>query len=135
VVYLEQLVYDTKLMNEAIRDGNETSRKLQELYVSSDTYYDPQALILAPANVIEISKEIIKGNNYIDATVKGCLKGLEIIENALENNQLKKVDREEVWIETIKQDLLSIPVEEDQFVENILPTINQEKVLLEEYGL
>jgi methanol--5-hydroxybenzimidazolylcobamide Co-methyltransferase len=135
VVYLEQLVYDTRLMNEAIRDGNETARKLQELYVSSDTYYDPQALILAPANVIEISKEIIKGNNYIDATVKGCLKGLEIIENALENDQLKKVDREKVWIETIKQDLLSIPVEEDQFVEEILPTINQDKVLLEEYGL
>ncbi len=77
VVYLEHLVYDTRLMNEAIRDGRSTVNKLQDLYVSSDCYYDPQALILAPVNVIEISREIVKGSNYIDATVRGCLKGLK----------------------------------------------------------
>jgi methanol--5-hydroxybenzimidazolylcobamide Co-methyltransferase len=135
VVYLEQLVYDTRLMNEATRNGNNSARILQELYVSSDTYYDPQALILAPDNVIEISKEIIKGNNYIDATVRGCLKGMEIIENALETEQLKRDEREEVWMDTIKQELLSIPIEEDTFVEEILPSIDRDKILLEEYGL
>ncbi len=135
VVSLEQLVYDTRLMNEAIRDGNGTVRKLQQLLVSSDSYFDPQALILAPDKVIEISKEIVKGDNYIDATVRGCLKGIEIIENALESDQLKHDERETVWIETIKQDLLSIPVEEDLFVEDILPTIDQDKIILKEYGL
>jgi methanol--5-hydroxybenzimidazolylcobamide Co-methyltransferase len=135
VVSLEQLVYDTRLMNEAIRDGKATVNKLQDLFASSDTYYDPQALILAPVNVIEISREIVKGSNYIDATVRGCLKGMEIIENALETEQLKRDEREEVWIDTIKQELLSIPIEEDTFVEEILPTIDRDKILLEEYGL
>ncbi len=135
VVSLEQLVYDTRLMNEAIRDGKSTVNKLQDLFASSDTYYDPQALILAPVNVIEISREIVKGSNYIDATVKGCLKGMEIIENALEKDLLKRDEREEVWMDTIKEELLSIPIEEDTFVEEILPTIDRDKILLEEYGL
>jgi len=135
VVSLEQLVYDTRLMNEAIRDGKATVNKLQDLFASSDTYFDPQALILAPVNVIEISREIVKGSNYIDATVRGCLKGMEIIENALETEQLKRDEREEVWIDTIKQEMLSIPIEEDKFVEEILPTIDRDKILLEEYGL
>ncbi len=135
VVSLEQLVYDTRLMNEAIRDGKSTVNKLQDLFASSDTYFDPQALILAPVNVIEISREIVKGSNYIDATVRGCLKGMEIIENALETEQLKRDEREEVWIDTIKQEMLSIPIEEDKFVEEILPTIDRDKILLEDYGL
>ena len=135
VVSLEQLVYDTRLMNEAIRDGKSTVNKLQDLFASSDTYYDPQALILAPVNVIEISREIVKGSNYIDATVRGCLKGMEIIENALETEQLKRDEREEVWMDTIKEELLSIPIKEDTFVEEILPTIDRDKILLEEYGL
>ncbi len=135
VVSLEQLIYDTRLMNEAIRDGKSTVNKLQDLFASSDTYFDPQALILSPVNVIDISREIVKGSNYIDATVRGCLKGMEIIENALETEQLKRDEREEVWIGTIKEELLSIPIEEDVFVEEILPTIDREKILLEEYGL
>ena len=81
-----------------IGGGKATVHKLQDLFASSDTYYDPQALILAPGNVIEISREIVKGSNYIDATVKGCLKGMEVIENALEAEQLKRDEREEVWI-------------------------------------
>jgi methanol--5-hydroxybenzimidazolylcobamide Co-methyltransferase len=135
VVSLEQLVYDTRLMNEAIRDGKSTVNKLQDLFAASDTYFDPQALILAPVNVIEISREIVKGSNYIDATVRGCLKGLEIIENALETELLKRDEREEIWMDTIKEELLSIPIDENMFVEEILPTIDQDKILLEEYGL
>ncbi len=55
--------------------------------------------------------------------------------SALETEQLKPDEREEVWMGTIKEELLSIPIEEDVFVEEILPTINRDKILLEEYGL
>ena len=122
-------------MNEAIRDGKATVNKLQDLFASSDSYFDPQALILAPVNVIEISREIVTGSNYIEATVKGCLKGMEIIELALDSGQLKPDEREDVWMGTIKEELLSIPLEEDAFVEEILPSIDKDKILLEEYGL
>jgi methanol--5-hydroxybenzimidazolylcobamide Co-methyltransferase len=65
VAYYEQLEYDVRLMNEAKRTGKNESLMLQKLFVNSDIRYDPQALILAPENVIRISKQIIKGNNSI----------------------------------------------------------------------
>ncbi len=135
VVYLEQLVYDTRLMNEAIRDGKATVNKLQDLFVSSDAYFDPQALILAPENVIAIAGEIVKGQNHLDATVRGCLKGIDLIEHALATDHLKRDEREDIWVESIKAELLSIPDNEDDFVAEILPTLDRDKILLEEYGL
>ena len=92
-------------------------------------------MILAPKNVIEISKEIVKGGNYIDATKRRCLKGLEIIEDAIKSGALMNDQKETEWIITLKEDIESIPIDESKFVEEILPTIDSSKVILSEYGL
>jgi methanol--5-hydroxybenzimidazolylcobamide Co-methyltransferase len=134
-VYMEQLQYDTRLMNQAAKGGKQDILQLQKLFVNSDTYYDPQAFILSPNSVIEISKEIVAGENYIDATKRGCLKGLSLIENAIKDGTLMQDEKEDVWIDMLKTDIGSIPVNESDFVESILPTIDQSKVLLSEYGL
>lgn len=134
-VYLEQLEYDTRLMNQAIKGGKESILGLQKLFVDSDTYYDPQAFILAPKNVIEISKEIVNGENYVDSTRKACLKGIDLIEDAIEDGILMRDEKEDSWIKMMKEDILSIPDNESDFMEQVLPTIDQSKVLLSEYGL
>ncbi|MGK7396072.1 MAG: methyltransferase MtaB domain-containing protein, partial [Candidatus Cyclobacteriaceae bacterium M3_2C_046] len=134
-VYLEQLQYDTRLMNEAVKGGKQEILRLQKLFVNSDMYFDPQAFILAPKNVIEISKEIVAGKNYIDAARRGCLKGLSLIENAIKEGALLQDEKETTWIELLKADIESIPVVESDFIELVLPTIDQNKVLLSEYGL
>jgi methanol--5-hydroxybenzimidazolylcobamide Co-methyltransferase len=135
VVYMEQLQYDVRLFNQAIKEGKESVLTLQRLLVNSDTYFDPQALILSPRNVIAISEEIVKGENYIDATKRGCLKGLEIIENAIESGALMNDQKETSWISILKDDIASIPIDESKFVEEILPTIDESKIILSEYGL
>lgn len=132
-VYFEQLEYDVRLMNTSSREGG--AEKLQDWLVKSDIYHDPQALILAPENVLEISREIVKGRNYIDASVKSALKGLEIIEKSIGRGELKSSERENLWIERIREDLLSIPLDENRFVEMIQPSLDSAKVKLEEYGL
>jgi methanol--5-hydroxybenzimidazolylcobamide Co-methyltransferase len=134
-VYLEQLQYDTRLMNEAVKGGKQEILQLQKLFVNSDMYFDPQAFILAPKNVIEISKEIVAGKNYIDAARRGYLKGLSLIENAIKEGALLQDEKETTWIELLKADIESIPVVESDFIELVLPTIDQNKVLLSEYGL
>lgn len=134
-VYMEQLQYDCRLMNEAIKGGKADILQLQKLLVNSDVYYDPQALILAPQSIIDISKEIVAGENYIDATKRGCLKGLQIIESAIADGSLMHDEKEDSWIEILKTDIASIPVDESEFVESVLPTIDQSKVILSEYGL
>ena len=49
-----------RLMNTASKTGAASVKNLQHLFTASDSYYDPQAFILAPENVILISKEIVK---------------------------------------------------------------------------
>ncbi|RPI04667.1 MAG: methanol--corrinoid methyltransferase [Ignavibacteriae bacterium] len=135
VVYMEQLQYDVRLMNEAIAAGKESTRMFQQLMIRSDVRFDPQALVLDPRVVIEISKEIVKGDNYIDATKRGCLKGIEIIENAYASGLLNKDEKELPWISVLKDDINSIPSDESAFVEEMIQTIDPGKILLSEYGL
>lgn len=134
-VYMEQLQYDTRLMNEAVKGGKSDILQLQKLFVNSDNYFDPQAFILAPCNVIEISKAIVSGENYIDAAKRGCMKGLQLIENAILNGNILHDEKEDIWIEMLKSDIASISINESEFVEQILPTIDESKILLMEYGL
>jgi methanol--5-hydroxybenzimidazolylcobamide Co-methyltransferase len=134
-VSYEQLEYESRLMNSAIRKGKEASLLLQDLYVDSDFYHDPQAFVLAPRNVIEISREIVSGGSYIESTVKGCWKALQMIEDAMRNGQLKVDEKEAGWIDILKEGLGSIPLEEDLFIAGMMPGIEQGKILLSEYGL
>ena len=75
-VCFEQLVYDTRLMNTAIARGS--AADLQRLFVESDKYTDPQALVLAPESVFEISKAIVGAPSYVAAGRAAGLKALEL---------------------------------------------------------
>jgi methanol--5-hydroxybenzimidazolylcobamide Co-methyltransferase len=134
-VYMEQLEYDTKLMNQAIKEGEESILNLQRLFVNSDRFFDPQALILDAKVVIEISKEIVKGENCIDACKKACLKALIIIQESIKKGQIIHDPKEDMWIELLKTEIASITTNESQFIEEITPTIDSSKVILSGYGI
>jgi methanol--5-hydroxybenzimidazolylcobamide Co-methyltransferase len=134
-VYAEQLEYDCRLMNTSIIEGKDSALQLRNLMVESDIHLDPQALILAPDQVISISQEIVKSGDYLQGAVAGALKGLEIIENAINNDALKLPEMEMIWIDRIRGELQSIPDNEDQFIEEMLPALDLEKVVLAEYGI
>jgi methanol--5-hydroxybenzimidazolylcobamide Co-methyltransferase len=133
--YLEQLEYDTRLMNQAIKSGKDEVLRLQRLLVDSDVFYDPQAFVLSPRAVIEVSTEIVKGQNYIDATKRGCMKAISLIDEAIRSGQVMHHEREDEWITILQNDIEAIPINESDFIEMILPTIDQTKLLLNEYGL
>jgi methanol---5-hydroxybenzimidazolylcobamide Co-methyltransferase len=134
VAYYEQLEYDTRLMNEAKIAGKKETLMLQKLMVNSDTRHDPQALILSPQNVIRISSEIVKGKNYVEAAVLGCLEGINIINEAINSNFLKIDEKELIWMEILKNDINEIPGNESKFVEMMLPSLNG-AIIPSEYGL
>jgi methanol--5-hydroxybenzimidazolylcobamide Co-methyltransferase len=133
--YLEQLEYDVRMMNQAIKGGKQDIHLLQKLMVQSDIFFDPQAFVLAPENVIKISAEIVKGENYIDATKRGCLKALELISESQKNGNLMDDPRETEWMKILQEDIDSIPIAESDFVELILQTTDTSKIILSEYGL
>jgi len=133
--YLEQLEYDARLMNEALKAGKLHRDILQQLLVSSDVYTDPQALILSPVNVIRISKELVKGDSYVANAKNGALAALDIIEEALRSGKMKLSDLETSYLPILRDDLNSIPENESEFIEMMLPLIDQSKFIPEEYGL
>ena len=132
---LEQLEYDTRLMNEATKQGPHFQSMLQKLFVDSDLYLDPQALILAPQNVIEISRELVRGESYVENAKNGALKALDIIENAVQSGLMKLPDIELAYIPLLRDELTSIPNDESKFVEMMYPLLDRTKFLPEEYGL
>jgi methanol--5-hydroxybenzimidazolylcobamide Co-methyltransferase len=133
-VYLEQLEYDARLMNQALKAGKPAASLLQQLLSESDSRLDPQAIILVPKNVIAIANEIVKGDNYIDASLRAANKGLEIINDAFESGQLLVPEMEIAWIDMLRQALTEIPTDESRFVEEMLPVLG-DKFILSEYGL
>lgn len=134
-IYLEQLEYDVRLFNKAIEDGPESARLLQKLLVESDIHYDPQAFILSPESVITISNEIIKGRSDLKGAVLGCMKGLDLIDEAVTEGRLKIEEREKSWITRIREELQSVPLDEGKFVEEMIPLVEESKWIPAEYGL
>lgn len=133
--YMEQLEYDARLMNQALKAGTVPSHILQQLLVASDIYTDPQALILSPENVIRISKELVKGNSYVANARDGALAAIDIIEEALASGQMKLSEMETCYLPILREELSSIPDSESEFVEMMLPVLDQSKFIMAEYGL
>ncbi|MDR2843757.1 MAG: hypothetical protein LBV57_03825 [Candidatus Symbiothrix sp.] len=134
-VYLEQLEYDVRLMNTALKEGTVPAHVLQKLMVDSDIYTDPQALILAPENVIRISKSLVKADSYVANARDGALTALDIIEETLQSGQMTLSDMEIVYLPTLREALAAIPDSESDFIEMMLPQLDQSKFILSEYGL
>jgi methanol--5-hydroxybenzimidazolylcobamide Co-methyltransferase len=134
-VSLEQLEYETRLMNTATRKGKISAENLKDLYIDSDIYHDPQAFVLAPDTVIQVSQEIVSGRNYLESTVNGCKKAVELISKAMEEGRLKDDAKETAWIPMIQAALETIPSDESQFIEEMMPVIDREKISMSEYGL
>jgi methanol--5-hydroxybenzimidazolylcobamide Co-methyltransferase len=133
--YMEQLEYDARLMNAALHRGKPHCHSLQQLMVDSDSYLDPQALILAPDNVIRISRELIKGDSYVANAKNGAIAALDIIDEALRTGQLQLPEMELAYLPQLRDDIGSIPDNEDMFVEQMMPTLDKNKITPSEYGI
>ncbi len=134
-VYMEHLEYDTRLMNAALRAGKEDALKLRSFMVYSDVRLDPQAFILAPENVIKVSQAIVDSDNHVQATRNACLVGLDLIDRAYRDGKVMISDMELPWLESLKSELKSIPDTEEQFIQEMLPYLDREKLDLTGYGI
>ncbi len=132
-VYMEQLIYDTRLMNTSIKNG--TADVLQKLFVDSDVYTDPQALVLSPDSVIAISKEIVASKSHVEAGKRAALKAIELIRAAKKSGQLAINERETEYLDSIHEIVEALPNTESAFIEEMIPTIDTEKCILKEYGI
>jgi methanol--5-hydroxybenzimidazolylcobamide Co-methyltransferase len=133
--YMEQLIYDCRLMNEAIKDGKEGIATYQRWAVRSDAGLDPQAYILTPHNVIRIAKAIVGSENHYRAGCAAALEAVSILREGSESGCLHILEREKTWLDTIEDSVGELPESENDFIAEQLAFADREKFLPAEYGL
>jgi len=133
--YMEQLIYDTRLMNEAIKDGKEGIATYQRWTVRSDAGLDPQAYILTPTNIIRIAKAIVSSKDHYRAGCAAALESIAVLREGSESGCLHIIEREKEWLDNLEETVGELPENEDDFIADQLSLADKDKFLAAEYGL
>lgn len=118
--FAEVLIYDCRLMNEALKRGNE--KTLRDLLVSSDVYTSPQALVLSPQAAVAIGSAIVSEQDDYRRTLKAGLAAATLIREAVDISLLSLSGPECRWLERIQSTLASLPQEEGELRERVAST-------------
>jgi methanol--5-hydroxybenzimidazolylcobamide Co-methyltransferase len=132
---LESLTYDCRLMNEALADGDAAARQLRDWLVRSDVRHDPQALILSPESAIRLARRLVAEKSHYLAGRAVAQEALAIIDESLAEGELKLSERELPWLEICRQEIESLPEDETDFIEQVLPQLDARRFLPAEYEL
>lgn len=132
-VSTEQLIYDCRLMNIAAKKGH--ALLFRDLLVESDCYFDPQAYVLRPDVVFEISKAIVSEETPFLRTLKAARVTLAILRRAVDNGELVLDARETKWIDILDSQIEDIPEDEEAFIAEMKEEADETKYSPSEYGI
>jgi len=119
-VSFEHLVYDCRMMNTAADKGKEAALLLRDIHADSDSKLDPQAYVLRPDVVLDISKELVKVEGYYPRAKKAALLALEHMQKGHKAGQLELNDKELMWLENLGETVEELPNCVDEFTANIV---------------
>ncbi|MCZ7639075.1 MAG: hypothetical protein M5U12_25310 [Verrucomicrobia bacterium] len=102
--YLEQLIYDCRLMNVALADGPEAARLYRKWLVDSDAGRDPQAFIIAPASAVAVAQAIVRAPDPYHAGQQAALTALQLLRDAHRAGALRLAPRELPWLDRLQGD-------------------------------
>jgi len=134
VVSMEHLIYDCRLMNAAIAEGPEAVLSLQRWMIESDARHDPQAWVLRPDVVVEISSEIVKHEDPLAATLAAMEKGLAVMRQASADGLLDLLPVEQRWLDLLSTQLETIPSDEEQLLDQVRGRYDENVFIWEEYA-
>jgi methanol--5-hydroxybenzimidazolylcobamide Co-methyltransferase len=132
---LETLAYDCRLMNEALADGDAAARLLRDWLVRGDAKLDPQAYILTPASAVRLARRLVAEPNHYLAGRAVADEAITILRHANEAGELALADRERPWLDIMRDEVASLPDDEQTFIDEIVPTLDASKFLAAEYDL
>ena len=132
---LETLAYDARLLNEAAADGDDARRQLQHWLCRSDARRDPQAFVLQPDVAIRVARSIVEADDPYRAGVAACRTTLDALTEGHRNGELHLPERELPWLDTLNDQLDSLPDNRDAFIEQQVPLIDAAKCDLTQYDL
>ncbi len=134
-VSMEQLVYDCRLMNVASSKDHRHAVELRDWLSESDVYHDPQALVLRPDVVVDISRKIIRENTPFKRSVVAAQAALETIREAILQKEIHVDDRELAYLDVMARQIDSIPDSEETFLSEMIDACESEKFNPAKYDL
>jgi len=117
-VSFEQLAYDCRLMNKATEQGS--AIMLRDLHADSDSYLDPQAYVLRPDIVLEISKELVQVEGYYPRAKRAARLALDHIAKGFEKGELQLNSKETMWLDQISETVDTLPNDTSTFIDNMI---------------
>ena len=136
IVSLEQLAYDCRLMNQAVSEGRQAIETLQRWSVDSDSNLDPQAYVLRPDVVIDLSVRMLESESALAMTIAGMVATLDVLSEAAGKKILDLPAAEIRWLHLLRTQLEMIPDNEPDLFSYIKENTSYPPLFLaEEYDL
>lgn len=133
--YMEQLIYDCRLLNQASSEGPESALKMRDWLVNSDAGLDPQAMIISPESSVAIASAIVSSENHYKAGIAAARQAIKILHDSWENKSLKLKQNEISWLGKMSEDLDEMPDNEETFIEEMMDEVDTNKFVQADYGL
>lgn len=133
--YMEQLIYDCRLMNRARRDGPAAARTLQRWLVDSDAGLDPQAFIISPAVALDLAKVIVASDSAYHAGRAVARRAVALLREAHAAGALAVPANEVAWFELMTDALDDLPDDEGEFIAGQVALADPARFTAAEYGL
>ncbi len=133
--YVEQLIYDCRLMNAALADGRDAALLYRKWMVNSDVRRDPQAFVLAPESAIAIGQAIVSSPNSYEAGKAAGRMAMALLRRGYREGSLRLASREVPWLDRIEKTLESLPSSETEFISEMMGEIDHTKFVAADYEL
>jgi methanol--5-hydroxybenzimidazolylcobamide Co-methyltransferase len=133
--YMEQLIYDCRLMNRALAEGRSAALTLRRWLVDSDAGLDPQAWVLTPESVLAVARSIVEAPGPYQAGVAAARCAIGLLRSGLSDGSLKIASRETVFLDSMTAQLDALPSDEGAFIAQQMAIADPTKYLPAEYGL
>ncbi len=134
-ISLEQLVYDCRLMNQALGEGRSSAESLRRWMVASDAGLDPQAYVLTPASCVEIAKAMVSAKDDYSAGRAAALTAVRLLREGVEAGELELGEREMPYLDMIARSVEELPEDESAFIGQMMGQVDTGRFVASEYGL
>lgn len=133
--YVEQLIYDCRLMNEALTDGRDSALLYRKWMISSDAHRDPQAYVLTPESAIAIAQAIVAAPDAYAAGKAAALTALRLLREAHQAHALQLHPREVPYLDRLQRTVEAMPTSEAEFIGKMMAEVDTTKFVAGDYGL
>jgi methanol--5-hydroxybenzimidazolylcobamide Co-methyltransferase len=133
--YVEQLIYDCRMMNQALAEGREAALLYRKWLVNSDAALDPQAYVLTPESSLAIARAIVSAPTSVAAGKAAALTAVRLLRDAQREGRLRIHPREFPWLDRIQKEIETVPWDESQFIDEMMGQVDTTKFVAADYEL